>query len=473
VAHPNLRLRVSTGLHDDGLATCGLRSRLFDVHLFHSSDATRVPRPAPSARYHYYELLYIERGEGDYYLESRVMHIGPGDILLTVPEKSFSLYPDPMRYIYWLLRFDEDVVATSAVSAFGRLRQFQAHHYRITESERTRWENRFRYLHDELRLSHNYDGDSIVRHLVRSILRDFIQAGGRCEKQNHLTRQGLIETIFCYIDAYYRTGLRLRDIAAAVNFSPAYLTDLVRRETGRPIHQWVNMRRIRTACALLAETDLPIGAIADRVGFGDPSYFSRYFSRITGKAPREWRKARKPDWLENHAGISSQQDGTLAPTHYEKLRTLAEACSELLTWHDVETRIERTIEEIYRPSLFQILRKHGATFTISRQAGTGPSVSSLTSINGSTGVLPLVVNGNAILANDLERSPIELLKRFSRLGYRSLISAPIMSRGNCLGVIRLLDSNRGFSENDRSIMATIGSIAGLALADKIIDRPVR
>lgn len=423
---------------------------------------------ALSTRHRYHELIYIERGEGDYYVESQLVRVRPGDSWLLAPE-CFHLHPDPMRYTYWLLRFDGDVAATSSARVFDVLPKTQAHRIRIAEPQRMRWESRFRYLHDELRLP-GTDDDGIVLHLVRSILRDACAGSRGCEEQNGFARNRVIEAIFRYIDAHYHDAPRLRDIAAAVNFSPAYLTDLVRRETGRPIHQWLNLRRIRAATALLTETDLPIGAIAEQVGFHDPTYFGRYFSRITGKTPRDWRGAYRSEGFQQQTSLFPLQQGVLAPQRYHlTVRRFAEDCAAAITWRDVEAHIASAIEKLYRPPLVQILRKNGATFKISRQLGGLPSSSHFPTISESEGVLPLVIKGEAIAAHDFERSPIELFRRFRRLGYRSLIVAPIALQGKCLGAIRVLDRGRIFSEHDRSILATIGAIAGLALADKLTD----
>jgi AraC-like DNA-binding protein len=48
------------------------------------------------------------------------------------------------------------------------------------------------------------------------------------------------------------------------------------------------MRRER-ACRWLGETELPVGAIAERLGYADPSNFSRCFRRWCGLTPREYR----------------------------------------------------------------------------------------------------------------------------------------------------------------------------------------
>lgn len=47
--------------------------------------------------------------------------------------------------------------------------------------------------------------------------------------------------------------------------------------------------RLARAQSLLVETDLEVGAIARQVGFDDPSYFTRQFSRRLGRSPSMFR----------------------------------------------------------------------------------------------------------------------------------------------------------------------------------------
>ena len=47
--------------------------------------------------------------------------------------------------------------------------------------------------------------------------------------------------------------------------------------------------KMEHACSLLDSTDLSVGAIASRLGYEDPLYFSRLFSRTVGISPRSYR----------------------------------------------------------------------------------------------------------------------------------------------------------------------------------------
>lgn len=83
-----------------------------------------------------------------------------------------------------------------------------------------------------------------------------------------------------------RTGRRLnlpaRSISVAVN-----------RCLGQNFSQYVNHHRIREACRLLEETDLPVTGILYEAGFQTKSNFNREFRRTTGVSPSDYRNSRK------------------------------------------------------------------------------------------------------------------------------------------------------------------------------------
>ncbi|GAA3862371.1 helix-turn-helix domain-containing protein [Leifsonia kafniensis] len=77
--------------------------------------------------------------------------------------------------------------------------------------------------------------------------------------------------------------------ARRVGMSVGMVSASVKDATGRSLNDFVIEVRIAKAQALLAETQLDIGVIAERVGYGDAAYFSRLFTRRVGVAPTVFR----------------------------------------------------------------------------------------------------------------------------------------------------------------------------------------
>ena len=99
-----------------------------------------------------------------------------------------------------------------------------------------------------------------------------------------------ITAVFEFIEANYHRPLQLKEVAATLGYSPAYLTDLVRRRTGRTVKQWIVERRMDRARKLLLNTEASIAYIAEQTGYLDTAYFIRQFKQLHGTSPHQWRK---------------------------------------------------------------------------------------------------------------------------------------------------------------------------------------
>ncbi len=97
--------------------------------------------------------------------------------------------------------------------------------------------------------------------------------------------------VFRFIEANYHQPIALSDVAQAVGYSPAYLTNLVRKQTGQSVHRWIVERRMASARFLLLKTEQAVNQIAAAVGYQDACHFSRHFRQLYGTSPQAWRSA--------------------------------------------------------------------------------------------------------------------------------------------------------------------------------------
>ena len=74
-------------------------------------------------------------------------------------------------------------------------------------------------------------------------------------------------------------------IASALAMSRRTLYNKVKILTGQSVVEFIRNYRLRKAAQILAEEDVPISIAMERVGFDNPSYFSRTFKKEFGKTP--------------------------------------------------------------------------------------------------------------------------------------------------------------------------------------------
>lgn len=77
--------------------------------------------------------------------------------------------------------------------------------------------------------------------------------------------------------------------ASRLNISVVYLSRIVRQVSGRTVIDHINQMLLMEAVFLLRTSSLSITQIADRLHFADAPSFSKFFLRMKGMSPREFR----------------------------------------------------------------------------------------------------------------------------------------------------------------------------------------
>lgn len=97
---------------------------------------------------------------------------------------------------------------------------------------------------------------------------------------------------FCdLVDAHFHEHLTLSEYAQQLLVTEARLNDICRRMDQRPSKEIVHDRLLQEARRLLRFTSVPVSEISYQLGFSDPAYFSRFFTKRAGIAPSQYRLA--------------------------------------------------------------------------------------------------------------------------------------------------------------------------------------
>jgi len=93
-----------------------------------------------------------------------------------------------------------------------------------------------------------------------------------------------------YMQENIETNLTLKQIATYFKYSPSHFSMLFHKETGvSPIHYFIRLK-IQKACQYIELTDMKISEISIKLGFEEPAYFSRIFSKVMGMSPSTYRE---------------------------------------------------------------------------------------------------------------------------------------------------------------------------------------
>jgi AraC-like DNA-binding protein len=96
------------------------------------------------------------------------------------------------------------------------------------------------------------------------------------------------------VDARYRERLDVGALARAAHLSPAHFSREFRGTFGETPHQYLLMRRLERAAALLRNTDRSVADICLTVGLRSVGSFTTSFGRMFGVSPTAYRSAHPP-----------------------------------------------------------------------------------------------------------------------------------------------------------------------------------
>ena len=99
-----------------------------------------------------------------------------------------------------------------------------------------------------------------------------------------------IETVLAFIRQHYAGEIRVETLAAMLPVSRFHFIRIFRAYTGTSPYDYLILHRINKAKSLLKETPASVEETAYQVGFNDPSNFIRYFRKIVGTTPENFRK---------------------------------------------------------------------------------------------------------------------------------------------------------------------------------------
>ena len=147
-------------------------------------------------------------------------------------------------------------------------------------------------------ISHNLDGHSY--NLILTNLELILSYSARFYDRQFLTRvhasKDVVERFERMLTEYFAQASLIESgvpdvgfFAARLNLSANYLSDLLKRYTGKSTYEHIQVKRVDKAKSLLWGTENSISEIAYDLGFEHPSHFTKVFKSKTGFSPRDFR----------------------------------------------------------------------------------------------------------------------------------------------------------------------------------------
>jgi len=100
----------------------------------------------------------------------------------------------------------------------------------------------------------------------------------------------LVEKFLQLVQTYHKEQRGLEFYANKLCLTPKHLSKVVKETSGKPANDWIDEHVTLIAKALLKSTNMTVQQISDELNFPSQSFFGKYFKRVTGMSPREYKR---------------------------------------------------------------------------------------------------------------------------------------------------------------------------------------
>ena len=258
----------------------------FEVNL----DECGIEQGIPGFGYKYKVLKnsvihYVSKGYGTFKVNDRIYNLKEGDIfiLLKGMEVEYMASMDNPWEYYWVgfsgSKTSEYLNRTSIVDSYVA---------NCKENSKIPF-----IILNMCEISKNYNpsnSDDILLlnelySLLYALIREFPKPFEYKDKEIHKYIQNAIN----FINSNYMNNITVNEIAEHVNLSRSYLYKMfIKNLKISPQKYLINLRMYK-ATLLLKNTNLPIGEVANNVGYSDSLLFSKTFSRYFSMSPLNYR----------------------------------------------------------------------------------------------------------------------------------------------------------------------------------------
>lgn len=266
----------------------------------------QIPFTSPKLRADYFSFILTKEGSGTYFLDENRFPYGSKTFYFTNPGhlKSYELNEAKEALIIILTeKFLHESVHLEMFREFPFLLAEIIPPQKLPDNEFEEFEMLYKQIFTEFE-SHSEFKNKILGSLFTVLLLkikekfwsnyDPIQEG----KENSKIVQSfkhLLESKFKEVleSNQIQSKLQVQDLAADLNMHPNYLNSVIKSKTGKTVNDWISTRTLSVAKSLLINTSLSSKEISYKLGFSEPTHFSRFFKKHTQISPNTFRNSEK------------------------------------------------------------------------------------------------------------------------------------------------------------------------------------
>ncbi|WP_026351027.1 helix-turn-helix domain-containing protein [Dyadobacter beijingensis] len=250
----------------------------------------------------FYAIIFKHYRNNHFRYGRKLVDFQDGSLICLAPGQSLQMDSDTEAPANkgWGLFFHPDLIRASSLHA--KMKGYTFFSYEISEALHLSEKEEQALLDCASKIDHEL-GQNIDEHsqaIIISTIELFLNYCSRFYGRQFITRQNSNHHVAAQVEkvlnsCFENNGIAekglptVKFLADQVNLSPGYLSDLLKRETGRNAQDHIHFYLIEEAKNILLGTNKSVGEIAYSLGFEYPQYFNKLFKQKTGHTPNEFR----------------------------------------------------------------------------------------------------------------------------------------------------------------------------------------
>lgn len=290
------------------LDTVGLYNKLYGVETLHPLvsvvDASEIKQDLPAnvtLNYGLYALYLKQTKCGDLRYGRQLYDYQEGTVTSFAPGQVVEIRRDTNVRPQWQgLVFHPDLIRGTSLGQ--DIKQYSFFSYASNEALHLSDEEKsiYRDCLEKIKMELARPVDKHSRRLIVRNIELLLDYCMRFYERQFITREHLSHNTLArfehLLDDYLDSDQALIEGIPTVRFfadkiclSPNYFGDLVKQQTGKTAQEYIHLKMLSRAKEQMMDPDKNIKQVAESLGFQYPQHFVRFFKRMEGCTPKEFR----------------------------------------------------------------------------------------------------------------------------------------------------------------------------------------
>ncbi|WP_195333500.1 AraC family transcriptional regulator [Bacteroides salyersiae] len=251
----------------------------------------------------FYRLYYVEKGKGKVYINNLLYELAPGTLFL-IPKFTFHSYecddfmdhyyicffddvagsvgiPNPMQMNFKIVAQTMDINLIKRYLDINPSKSLVVSDPRYYDNDKTMYE-----FHEQ---SSSYMAQSIESNgILLQLFSRFVTVNSVKPPTTNSSYEKL-DVVVQYINKHLTKRIAVPELAQLIHLTPDHFSKVFKKVMGTSPCEFIQMKRIERAQALLLTSRMSIMQIAESVGIYNPAQFTRLFTKISQCPPKEYR----------------------------------------------------------------------------------------------------------------------------------------------------------------------------------------